>query len=93
MKEITITFDRKSNLWSTDQCFNITTLLRMEQIVNDIIGRKGYVYLNQLYEWLGIEWNPTHENVCFIKDKSRLRYIEFETFNKSDGSILIYIHH
>lgn len=94
MKEITITFDRRSNLWTTDQNFNSMTLLRMEQIINDIIRRKGYVYLNQIYEWLGVEWNPLYENPCFTKANGcELRYIEFEVFNMSDGSVLILIHH
>ena len=94
MKGITITFDRKSNLWTSDQQFNTMALLKLEQIINDIIRRKGYMYLNQIYEYLGVEWNPTRDNVCFIKGSKKQRiYVEFELFNMPDGSILVYIHH
>lgn len=30
---------------------------------------RGYVYLNEVYEYLGMNWNPYDENAVFIYDR------------------------
>lgn len=33
----------------------------------------GYLYLNKVYEVLGIDWNPDDENICYRKENGPLK--------------------
>ena len=37
----------------------------------------GYLYLNKVYEYLTVKWNPNNENVVFKKDDGPIR-LEFD---------------
>ena len=40
--------------------------IRQQEIyLNDLLKTRGYIYLNTIYETLGIKWDPDRNNVCF----------------------------
>lgn len=92
-KIITIPFNARSKLYTTDQQFVVYVLRTQEEYINDLIRTRGYIYLNQIYEMLGVEWDPECENICVKRQDGLMTYVEFETFNNSDGSLLMHIHH
>lgn len=64
-----VKFDRTVAPWVKDDECNMM-FLRMQEIhSNELLKHKGYIYLNRIYEDLGIEWNPRNENPCFTSDK------------------------
>lgn len=87
-----INFDKTSSAWTRDREFNDMFLLRIERFINDIIYDRGYIYLNQIYEMLGLKWNPEDENPCIRKHGEQLRFMEFELFHQSNNTVLIHIH-
>lgn len=63
-----------STCFNDDQTYDLMFLHRQAEYINDLLIRKGYVYLNGIYEVLGVKWNPKNENPChiYINDKSTI---------------------
>ena len=53
---------KESEDWKNDEGYNVMYLKSMERYFNDFIRTRGYIYLNQIYEALGLEWDPNKEN-------------------------------
>lgn len=47
-----------------------------ERNVNDVLKYRGYVYLNQIYEYFGVKWDTERENLCYTykSDDSLLKF-------------------
>ena len=89
----TIMFDSENPNWRDDREYNYAFLRVREENMNDIIRRRGYMYLNQVYEYLGVEWNPDDENPCFKRDRiDRQNFIQFDIFGEPNNSFLVHIH-
>ena len=88
----TVEFGKESALWSTDRAYNMAFLKHMEVYMNDLIRYRGYIYLNQIYEMLGIGWDPKNENPCIENDHwGRKVFVYFDTYCKSDETVLVTI--
>lgn len=76
-----VKFENGNPYWTADRDVNIRFFRCREQYINDTIRSRGYIYLNQIYELLGLKWNPEDANPC-IKDDGvpRFYFVEFETF-------------
>lgn len=74
-----IMFDESSFMYSNDKNFDVHFLVAQERYVNDLFKARGYIYLNQIYEMLGIKWNPKHRNKCFIYENGKSIYFD-ETY-------------
>lgn len=61
----TITFNSKTSPYATkDVKYNQMFILQQERFINDMLKVRGYIYLNTIYELLGIKWNIEWENFC-----------------------------
>ena len=49
-----------------DEGYNVAFIRAAERLLNDEARARGYLYLNQIYEALGIPWNPANENKLFV---------------------------
>lgn len=66
------TFNSKTSPYATtDVEFNQMFIRRQENFFNDVLKVRGYIYLNTIYEMLGIKWDPDWNNLC-------LRYEPYE---------------
>lgn len=61
----TIIFDVKSGNWSPNVEYNRFYLNTQRQYIQEIFMNRGYLYLNYIYEALGVKWNPDWDNVCY----------------------------
>lgn len=86
-----IIFDRNSPYWNEDGGFNLLFLRAQERYLNDLAKSRGYIYLNQIYEVLGVCWNPENENECLKYDKNYIVQFQFEVFHESNSSLRIFI--
>lgn len=60
--------------------------LRAEEVYfNDLLIARGYVYLNQIYEALGVKWDPNNENPCCIYDLDDVIRIKFKVRKVKNG--------
>lgn len=63
----TIIFDQKSLCCSKDDERSRTFIELQKGYLKEKLRFRGYIYLNEVYESLGVEWNPDDENVCYRK--------------------------
>lgn len=93
-KVIKIKFDGNSEYYHHISAgFNKMFLESMRRKFAEIRYARGYVYLNDIYEYHGIEWNPDNENLCF-KDRESDRWPRYWQIRKcKDGTWNITIHY
>lgn len=46
--------------------WNRLYLRTISNYVDDLLKVKGHIYLNQIYEMLGVKWDPQRDNPCCI---------------------------
>lgn len=86
MKEMV--FDILNPNWMEDSVYVEWWFRYKEQYFNTLLNQKGYIYLSEIYENLGFDWDPKDENIVFVKgevDGIRLVRIGME----EDGKYLI----
>ena len=67
-----IIFDDKAVGWGLEDALNRLYIKDRIAHLENMCCWRGYLYLNEVYETLGISWNPDDENVCFkypIRDR------------------------
>lgn len=90
MERARIIFDSSCFGWSTLEERNLMVIRQQEIWLNDLLRRKGYVYLNEIYEAFGVKWNPKDQNDCIVY--TGVEYLEFETFPRTaKNDILIVV--
>lgn len=78
----TIIFDELSPYWDREKRANLAVLDQRITHWENRIKLRGYIYLNEIYESLGADWNPDDENVCYrVGSSVKFSYEEFE-FNE-----------
>lgn len=88
----TVEFNEKSINWDDFSKENNLLFLRyVEQHLRDILNLRGYVYLNQICEYLGVGWDPGCVNTCIRVDKLHNDTLWFELIQFDDGTYLVYI--
>ena len=90
----TVTFNAECPCWGNDFDYNFMFLRCMENHINDAIRARGYIYLNEIYERLGVAWNPKDENKCIVfESPDRAPFIEFEVASRMpDETLVVHIH-
>ena len=73
MKTIII-FDERSYKWDKEPGFNRVFLKQSFRHLEDLLKFQGYLYLNRVYEHLGMNWNPDNENICFRKENGLVKF-------------------
>lgn len=89
--EYEIIFDKTNLNWMGYSTDNIFMLGHLEDRVNIILYHNGYIYLNQIYEILGLKWDPKDYNRCFIADSEHKHPFEFDVFKQSKDSMKVII--
>lgn len=65
-----IIFDESSRHWEQNFDWNILFVKTQMRYFQDLYRVRGYLYLNTIYECLGLAWNPEKENKCWIYKKN-----------------------
>lgn len=89
----TIKFDKNNPYFNLSNAqANIVFLQTQEWYLNGLLNLRGYIYMNQIFEHLGFEWNPENENICIKHDFTYWpNQIELEINVENDGSIFVTI--
>ena len=87
--EYEIIFDKTNPNWMGYSADNIFMLGHLEDTVNINLYHNGYIYLNQIYEILGLKWDPKDYNRCFIADPEHKRPFEFNVFKQNKDSMKV----
>ncbi len=89
-------FDEYSPYWSKDAEYNLFFLRSRENFANDKLKAQGYLFLNDVYDMLGIARTKAGQIIGWIydpKDERRANYVDFgiseENENCLDRSYLL----
>lgn len=66
---MTMIFDEKSPYWGKNFEENKSFLMCQLMRFRNLYIAKGYVYLEYIYNALGIKWDPHNENTCWILNR------------------------
>lgn len=85
-------FDETCRAWKTDPLLNRAFLTSQERYLNDILILRGHVFLNEMYEALGMDWTPEGQLVGWVlkgdpedmKTEGRDGYISFRMFDPAN---------
>lgn len=81
-------FDESSPNWTTRRGENRIFLTQAQAMFNDILSRRGFLFLNEVYEHLGIETTPEGQYIGWVKssDPKKHNYVDFGLFNSDNAS-------
>lgn len=85
----TVKFNKESACWMGDNKTNLVFLMNSIDYFNRVLEHRGYLYLNQVYETLGINWDPSYDNTCYLKSDEP---ISFSVESNEDGNMEFLIH-
>ena len=77
-------FDESSALWTKDSNHNLVFLRVQQTYVNDLLRRRGYVFLNEVYDMLGIPRTKAGQVVGWLYDEGSTmsdNYIDFGIYS------------
>lgn len=84
----TIIFDESCMGWTKNIDYNLLIIRTQLDRINEELKYRGYVYLNQICERLGIKWDPSFVNDCYLFENG---LINFQCEPMENGRILIHI--
>lgn len=77
-------FDEASPYWEKDPEYNLTFLKAQQQFANDILVARGRIFLNEVYEMLGIPKTKAGQVVGWVYDPEHPvgdNYVDFGLFD------------
>lgn len=75
-------FDNSSNQWRNDNSLNEFFLRAQQTYANDMLNARGHVFLNEVYDMIGIPRTKSGAVVGWVKDHVEGDgYIDFDMFN------------
>lgn len=77
-------FDDQNDNWSETPGDNLYFLKCQEKIANDILQSRGYIFLNEVYDLLGIGWAPEGQIVGWRYGGGYDDYVDFGIYELHD---------
>ena len=77
-------FNDKSPVWSKEPENNKFFVMRQQDYANELLKHRGYLFLNEVYDMLGIPRSKAGQVVGWIydpADTTRDSYVDFGIFN------------
>ena len=77
-------FDDKSSSWSPDPMYNLMFLRANQNSANDTLQARGHIFLNEVYDDLGIERTREGSVVGWLRNKGGDNFVDFGIFDSED---------
>lgn len=77
-------FDEFSDFWEKDPEYNLMFLRRQQQYANDRLISRGYLFLNEVYEMLGLEPSKAGQVIGWLykpNNENFQNYVDFGIYN------------
>lgn len=78
-------FDESNANWNKENEYNFLFIQAQQNMANDLLTAKGYVFLNDVYEALGIPRTKAGQIVGWVADGKGDGFIDFGLRNTEDG--------
>ena len=76
-----IFFDESCGAWQKNAEYNKLTLTNYQNWANDILKAKGHLFLNEVYDMLGVPRTSAGQVVGWLKDGDGDGYVDFGIYN------------
>lgn len=73
-------FDESSSIWERNPEYNLMTLRAQQNYANDLLKIQGHVFLNEVYDMLGIPRSRAGAMVGWVKDNGD-NFVDFGIFD------------
>lgn len=77
-------FDEYSSCWTKTAEWNLMFIREQQRYANDKLQTRGFVFLNEIYEALGLEWSQAGQVVGWRLSEGGDSYIDFGMWVNSD---------
>lgn len=84
----TIVFDKTCPGWSEVPELTDTYLRLQRDYLNDLLIVRGYLYMSDIYNILGLKWDPKDKNICYLAEFGP---ISIELESTGEGNYLVKI--
>lgn len=84
-------FDEGSTQWSKTPEYNLLFLKNTQNYMNDLLHSRGHVFLNEVYDALGLEHSQAGAVVGWIMGEGRDNCIDFGIFNQDDPRVRAFV--
>jgi hypothetical protein len=84
-------FDQTCSNWSREPMRNQFTVQCQQNYANDLLHARGYVFLNEVYEMLGIPKTKEGQIVGWLRDGEGDGYIDFGVFKGDEFMALRFV--
>jgi len=72
-----VLFDESSKNWMPTHDYNLMFLRSNQQFANDILGSRGHIFLNEVYDMLGVPRTKAGTIVGWVKGENGDNYVDF----------------
>lgn len=84
-------FDSSSDCWEDDPEVNLMFLKAQQKYANDLLVSRGYLFLNEVYDLLGIQVTKAGQAVGWLYDKKKVEqdydgYVDFGIYQYNTAS-------
>lgn len=84
-------FDEYSPSWSKEPEYNLVFLKCQQNYANDLLRARGHVFLNEVYDMLGIERSQAGQVVGWVIGPEGDNFIDFGIFNGENEAIRAFV--
>ena len=87
-------FDESSPYWQKDPEYNLMFLKAQQQYANDLLRAKGRLFLNDVYDMLGIDKTKAGQIVGWIYDPKNTKgdnFVDFGIYNMSNDRVRAFV--
>ena len=78
------TFNNTCIGWSNDQEVNLIFLKAQERYANEIVINRGHLFLNEVYDMLGIKRSKSGQLLGWVYDENKAVSFNYVPINSSD---------
>lgn len=79
-------FDSSCPEWDQNPLFNLKWLRANETAANDILNTRGHIFLNEVYDMIGLPHTPAGAVAGWIKGKGGDGYVDFGLYDPDNES-------
>lgn len=79
-------FDEVSKNWNPQPEYNLVFLRCQQQYANDLLKARGHIFLNEVYDMLGIERSKAGAVVGWLLDGNGDSFVDFGLYDDRPGS-------
>lgn len=79
-------FDESSSQWKKEAHYNQTFLRCQQQFANDLLLSRGHLFLNEVYDSLGIDRTPAGSVVGWVVSKKGDNFVDFNIFDAGSNA-------